>query len=197
MSPEPFGRLVGLVLVVVALTACGTSSGGGGAGEGYVSGDGTVTQLPLPERPAAPEVSGETLDDTRLDVADLRGQVVVLNVWGSWCPPCRAEARALERVHQATKSQGVAFVGLNIRDQADAARAFQRNFGVTYPSIEDPSSKLLLGFRGTLPPSAIPSTLVLDRQGRVAVRILGQISELSLRQVIDEVATEATGTPSG
>ena len=115
---------------------------------------------------------------------------MVLNVWASWCPPCRAEARALERVHQATRSRGVQFVGLNTRDQPDAARAYLRTFGVTYPSVEDPSSKLLLGLRGTLPPTATPSTLVLDREGRVAVRVLGPISELSLRQAVDDVLAE-------
>ena len=108
------------------------------------------------------ELTGRTLDGARFDVSDHRGEVVVVNVWGSWCPPCIAEAADLQDVWAADQAKGVQFVGINFRDNRDAALAHERRFGVTYPSIDDGAGETLLQLRGSLPPRAIPSTLVLD-----------------------------------
>lgn len=179
--------------IALGLSGCSaTGQASGAAGTRYVSGDGTVTRLDVARRGPAPEVSGTTLEGDQFSLSEHRGQVVVVNVWGSWCPPCRAEAPALERVWKATRSHGVTFVGIDVRETStDAPRAFQRRFAVTYPSIPDPDSSLLLGFRDTLPANAIPSTIVVDRQGRVAARILGGVTEPKLREILDGVAAEA------
>lgn len=183
---------VALVLVLVAAcSATGADEGTRSAGQdGYVGVSGNVTQIAPAERAAVPTVSGTSLDGRPLSTADFRGQVVVVNVWGSWCAPCRAEAEALEQASTSTKGRAQ-FVGINTRDRDPApARAFVRSFGISYPSVYDPDGKALLPFAGTLPPSAIPSTLILDREGRLAARVLGEISERTLVTMIDEVAGE-------
>ena len=182
-----------LALAAAALVGCSTSPDANPAAapdKGYISGDGTLTLTARDARKQAVDFSGTTLEGKPFDVADHRGQVVVVNVWGSWCPPCIAEAPALEKVAKATSADGVQFVGVNTRDQAAAARAHQRRFRVTYPSIDDQGGRVLLAFRGALPPTAIPSTLVLDRQGRVAARVLGEVNATTLRGVVDDVLAE-------
>ena len=181
----------GLVIATLVLGGCtGSGADGGAPDKGYISGDGTVTLMPAADREDAVTFAGTTLDGAEFDVADHRGDVVVVNVWGSWCPPCIAEAPALERVWEQTRSQQVQFVGVNTRDQNAAARAHERRFEISYPSIDDDGGRVLLAFRGTLPPLAIPSTLVLDRRGRVAARVLGKVGAGTLRGVVDDVLAE-------
>ena len=133
----------------------------------------------------APELSGETLDGETLSTADYTGKVLVLNVWGSWCAPCRAEAPAL--VEAAKQMPDVQFIGINTRDNDPAtAQAFVRAFGVEYPNLYDRDGSLLLGF-GQVPPKAIPSTLVIDATGRVAARMLGEVSTSTLVGVVEDV----------
>lgn len=122
----------------------------------------------------------------QVDVADYKGKVVVLNVWGSWCPPCRAEAKNFEKVYQDVKDQGVQFVGINTRDTSTGpARAFEKDYGVTYPSLYDPAGRLMLRFeKGTLNLQAVPSTLIIDREGKVAARTLQALSEEKLRKML-------------
>lgn len=177
---------------VLALTGCSGGSAAAVPGQGFISGDGTVTQVAVGDRKGAVRFSGTTLDGRPYDVRDDRGQVVVVNVWGSWCAPCIAEAPALQAVHEQTRDGGVSFVGVNTKDGAAAARAHERRFGVTYPSIDDDGGRVLLDLRGSLPPSAIPSTLVLDRQGRVAARILGRSDRTVLQGVVDDVVAEGS-----
>lgn len=170
------------VALVILLTGCSTDLAEGD--QGFVAGDGSVTVLAADQRQPAPDITGETLDGTTFTLADHLGEVVVLNVWASWCAPCRAEAPILEEVWQETQSLGVQFVGLDTRDSDAAARAFVDRFGITYPNIVDRDGRLQLRFGGSLPPQAIPSTVVVDRQGRVAARALGKVSGATMRTMI-------------
>lgn len=184
--------VAGVLLVVLAgCSTTGADEGTRSAGqEGYVGVRGNLTQIAPADRVELPTVSGTSLDGEPLSTADFPGRVVVVNVWGSWCAPCRAEAPALQRASEATRGRAQ-FVGITTRDNDPAqARAFVRAFGIGYPSIYDPDGKALLQFAGTLPPSAIPSTLIIDEQGRLAARVLGEISELTLVTMVDEVAAE-------
>lgn len=179
------------VLLTVSLSGC-TSSGqtAAVAGQGFISGDGTVTQLAASRRKAPVEFAGTTLAGAPFDLRRHRGQVVVVNVWGSWCPPCIAEAPDLQAVHAATAAAGVVFIGIDTKDNPAAARAHERRFGVTYPSIGDDGGRVLLALRGSLPPIATPSTLVLDRQGRVAARVIGKVDKVVLRGLISDALAE-------
>ena len=189
--------VVALVLAAVVLAGCSSGTPQSGAPDkGYISGDGTVTLMPAGDRERPVTFEGTTLDRGEFDVTEHRGKVVVVNVWGSWCPPCIAEAPTLERVWEETRSKNVQFVGVNTRDQAAAARAHERRFQISYPSIDDDGGRVLLAFRGTLPPLAIPSTLVLDRRGRVAARVLGKVGAGTLRGMIDDVLAEPSGSAS-
>ena len=186
-------KLYPLALITLAgfmLTACGSAGGASSVGSdsGFVGGDGSIVVVDPAQRVAAPDVSGPTLDGGTFDLAEHRGKAVVLNVWASWCAPCRAEAPELEDVWQDKQSQQVQFVGINTRDSTIAAQRFVETMGLTFPSIEDPDGRVQLLFADSLPPQAIPSTVVIDGEGRVAARILGKASAATLRGVINEVA---------
>jgi thiol-disulfide isomerase/thioredoxin len=183
----------GAAAAALVLSACGSGGTSGGAGNtNFVAGKNGVDTAAKGERAAIPDLSGKTIDGKQLDVRDYKGKVVVLNVWGSWCGPCRAEAKNLETVYQDTKGQGVQFVGINTRDTSTGpAVAFEKEFGVTYPSLYDPTGKLMLRFKkGTLNPQLIPSTLIIDRDGKVAARTLQALSEDSLRKMLAPVLAE-------
>lgn len=193
----PRSRPAGWVLLAAALvaslagcTGAGGGAGGGSAEQAFVAGNGSVQTVPAADRKPAPALAGTTLTGNRFDLGALRGKVVVLNVWASWCAPCRGEAPHLEQAYQATKNDGVAFVGLNTRDGPDNARAFERKFGITYPSVVDTYGQLLVAFRGTLPPAAIPTTLVIDREGRMAARALTPLTEPMLRDLLAPIIAE-------
>ncbi|MEU0022703.1 TlpA disulfide reductase family protein [Streptomyces rochei] len=142
-------------------------------------------------------LSGATIAGDRLNLAALRGKVIVLNVWGSWCAPCRAEAPALKKASDETYDLGVRFVGIDTRDNDAAARAFERTYGITYPSFRDPDGELLLRFNGRIPLSAVPSTVFIDRDGRIAARIIGQTTYRTLRDLAKDIATENAKTSGG
>jgi len=144
-------------------------------------------------------LSGPALEEgaAPVDVAGYRGSVVVLNLWGSWCAPCRAEAPMLRDTASAYAAQGVSFLGVNVSDSPAAARAFERTYAITYPSIDDSVQvRAFLALREYVPSSAVPSTLVLDRQGRVAARVIGQISASTLTALLDAALAEAPGAPA-
>lgn len=141
------------------------------------------------ERQPAPALTGPTLEGGEFSLASHKGNVVVMNVWASWCAPCRAEAPGLV---QAAKAHAVTtqFVGLNTRDSDASAQSFVRRFKVPYPNVKDPDGQLQLLFRDTLPPAAIPSTLLIDKQGRVAGRILGEVQPSILDGLIEDLEAE-------
>lgn len=192
MAPSP-SRLLIALLAVLMLVGCSAT----GADEpvkstsqnGYVGGVKSLTRVAPEDRKTAPVVSGAALGSDQTVATDAyAGKVVVLNVWGSWCTPCRQEAADLQQasVETAGKAQ---FIGINSRDPDPApAEAFVRAFNITYPSIYDADGKVLLNFAGNLPLSTFPSTLIIDAKGRVAVRISGVITKISLVDLIDDVA---------
>jgi thiol-disulfide isomerase/thioredoxin len=167
------------------LTGCGTAPAAEG---GFVSGDGSITRIAPGQREPAPVLAGTDLDGDPLDSSAFAGTIVVYNVWGSWCAPCRAEAGAL--VKAAARTDGTAqFIGINTRDlDPGPARAFVRTHDIGFPSFYDPRGELLLLFGGVLSPSAIPTTLVVDAEGRMAARVLGEVSEATLVGLITEIS---------
>ncbi|PCG84055.1 redoxin domain-containing protein [Streptomyces sp. WZ.A104] len=177
----------------LTLSACGDGNrAGGGGNTNFVAGSGGISTVARSERVAAPKLAGNGLDGKPLDLADYRGKVIVLNVWGSWCGPCRLEAKYFAKVSEETKDQGVQFVGINTRDaQRDAAVNFEKDYGITYPSFFDPIGKLILRFpKGTLNPQAIPSTVVIDRDGKIAARTLQALDADELHKMIDPIIAE-------
>jgi thiol-disulfide isomerase/thioredoxin len=183
------GALVAIVLVAGGCAANDPAMPVGGGQQGYPDVGRRLTQIPPEQRRVAPEVSGPQLGSGKTVTSTAyRGKVVVLNVWGSWCGPCRKEAPDLQAASEQTKDLAQ-FLGINTKDRSQApAEAFVRANRISYPSIYDPDGKILLAFAGDLPPSAIPSTLILDPEGRLAVRVLGDISKTTLVAMIDDVA---------
>ncbi|MGO4958012.1 TlpA family protein disulfide reductase [Luteococcus sp. Sow4_B9] len=178
---------LGVGLPLLGLAACSDDSTGASEEEGFATGTGTYTRIAPADRKPVPELSGKTLDGKQLSLADFAGQVVVLNVWGSWCSPCRHEAPHLVKAAERTKGRAQ-FIGLNTRDLNVAqAQAFVRSFGITFPNIHDPKGELLLKF-GALPPKAIPSTLVIDPSGLIAARVLGETTTATLVGTVDDIA---------
>jgi thiol-disulfide isomerase/thioredoxin len=173
---------------VLVLTGCSADPA---TDAGFVSGDGSVTILDPDTRTQAPEVSGVDLDGNPLSTADFPGEIIVLNVWASWCAPCRAEAPALEEVATQYLDQGVQLIGLNTRDSQASAQGFIKNYGVSFPSIVDTDGRLQLLFNDTLPPQAIPSTIVIDGNGMVAARALGAVDASTLRGIVDQLKQES------
>lgn len=175
-------------VLAVTLSACSSDEVGSSGDQGFVSGRGIITTLPVAEREAPGEVAGETLDGEPIALSDFAGQVVVVNVWGSWCAPCRAEAPMLAEAARDLADDDVAFLGIDSRDPSrSAAQAFVRRFDLPYPSIYDQQGETLLAFRGTLNPNAIPSTVIIDREGRVAASVLGEITRTTLYDLVEEV----------
>lgn len=186
----------------LVLTGCTSAAEGGadrssgtggpsGASPESPAGTGGTTAIPAGRRVAAPDISGKSLDGEPLRLFDYRGSVVLLNVWGSWCEPCKAEAPHLARAFEATRDQGVQFLGINTRDMSTGpAKDFERRYGITYPSFYDPRGELVLRFKGQLPPQAIPSTVVIDRQGRIAARALKALGEQQVLSMLTPVIAE-------
>jgi thiol-disulfide isomerase/thioredoxin len=178
---------------VVVLSSCTSGKDAvdqaAGSEQRFVSGSGTTVEYSPADRPAAPKLTGELLDGTDYDLSAQKGKVVVINFWGSWCAPCRAEADDLEAVYAATKASGVEFLGVNVKDSRDNAKAYEQAFQVTYPSIYDRSQRVALKFRDT-PPNAIPATIVLDRAGRVAVVLRKPLLREDLQPYVTRIAAE-------
>jgi thiol-disulfide isomerase/thioredoxin len=178
------------MLMLAACAGTGADEQTRSAGQvGYPDVARNLTRVPPDQRTELPTVSGPALGSNQtISTQNFRGKVVVINVWGSWCPPCRKEAPDLQGASVQTKDIAQ-FVGITSKDYDPApAEAFVRSFKITYPSIYDPTGKVLLAFAGELPPSAIPSTMIIDRQGRLAVRVLSEVSKITLVDMINDVA---------
>jgi thiol-disulfide isomerase/thioredoxin len=183
------------VAAVLLLAGCATGSDAvarGGTFE-FVSpgGQTDIYYDPPADRGTVGTLSGDSLTEpgTTVSLDRYRGQVVVLNVWGSWCGPCRSEADDLERVADATTTQGVQLVGINVRDSRQAGADFARDFGLTYPSIFDPPGRTLFALQ-RIPRSVVPLTIVLDRHHRVAAVFLREMLADDLLPVVQRVAAE-------
>ena len=163
-----------------------------GSNKNYIAGDGSITEITLENRGDVITFSGTTETGATVSSADYLGNVLVVNFWYAGCAPCRAEAPDLEQVFQETSSQGVNFLGVNVRDQAPTIDTFNSRFGITYPSIIDQDGQVQLAFASQVPPNAVPTTLILDSQGRVAARILGQLKDPSiLKTLVTDISKES------
>ncbi|RFU20685.1 TlpA family protein disulfide reductase [Geodermatophilus marinus] len=143
-------------------------------------------------RAVAPSFSGELLDGTPFDSADLDGDIAVLNFWGSWCAPCRVETPDFQAVYAEVRDQGVQFLGVDVKDDRQMASAFMTNVGAEYPSMFDPRGEVAMAFRG-FPANVVPSTIVLDTEGRVAGVYTGAVARDDLQSVLSSLMQETGG----
>lgn len=183
----------GAAVAALTLSACGDGGTQGGSGNtNFVTGKNGIATLDKSERVAAPKLAGKGLDGKPLSLDSYQGKIVVLNVWGSWCGPCRVETPYLVKVAKELKPKGVEFVGINTRDfNVDQAIKFEEEHGVEYPSFYDPSGKLILRFpKGSLAPQQIPSTIVIDKDGKLAARALQAVNDKQLHKMIDPLLAE-------
>lgn len=180
-----------LVLAGCGAGAIGAPSGPDVAGQGYVSGDGTVSRWDAAGRGEPVALAGTTYQGEQVDVAGWRGDVVVVNFWYAACPPCRAEAPDLAAAATDYAERGVRFLGVNSTDDAGTATAFERTFDVPYPSLDDADARGVAAMQGAVPLRAVPTTVVLDRDGRIAARVLGRVQASTLRGLLDDVLADA------
>ena len=182
--------LAGVALAVVLLTGWATS---GNSGVTDVAGSTSAVLYQAGHRPLAPDFIATTLTGARLNFSSYRGQVVVLNFWGSWCAPCRAEAPALAVTAKQYRPAGVDFLGVDVRDTTTSALAFARNFGIGYPSVSDSSSVITLDFTVVVPIAGTPTTLVIDRTGHIAGAVFGTATYQELTDILAKVTGKTAG----
>jgi thiol-disulfide isomerase/thioredoxin len=173
---------------VVALSGCSVQAADPGESQGFVAGDGSSVLLPVDQRLPAPVLTGTDLNGEQVDTSTWKGAPGVINVWASWCAPCRAEAPELVAVHK--RNPDVNFLGLDTRDTDSAGRQFVKRYGIEYPNLPDPNGQLVLKFSDSLPPQAIPSTLLIDAQGRVAGRFLGAVTATELEDALTQLQAQ-------
>lgn len=178
-------KILIIFLASIMLTGCAGGGLSSSNENSYVAGSGAAVFIKQSERRDAPNFSGKTL--TTGDVTLNSNQVTVINVWASWCAPCRAEAPLLQEF--SIQYPQVQFAGVLTRDNISSAKAFYENFNLTYPTFIDDS--ILIGFKGSLIPNAIPTTLIIDKQGKVAVRISGEVTVAILKKMLEKVITDA------
>ncbi len=184
-----------LMAAVVVLSGCTANDplaeeAREGSNKNYIAGDGSVTEYGPGERSEPLDVEGTLYNGETVSASDWQGQVTVLNFWYAACAPCREEAPDLIALHDDFESRGVQFYGVNIRDGKENAEAFERNFGIPYPSIDDTDGGVLLSMTGYVPPQAVPTTIVVDSEGRVAARILGLADKSTLKALIETALAE-------
>jgi thiol-disulfide isomerase/thioredoxin len=179
--------------LAIVLTACSSDLATNSEAGGYISADGSITVVPPADREPVPDIAGETLQGDPISLDDLRGsddgagRIVVLNVWGSWCGPCHAEADDLATASERLAPEGVRFLGIDIRDQTASALAFEKEYGIDYPSIFDPDSTTLLEFPESMMAVSPPTTYVIDSDGRLAARVFAEVTVETLVDLVDEV----------
>ena len=188
-------RLAAALLGAVLLTGCATGDDAVDVADGgefrFVQGTPSGEVIPEEERASAPEFAGTLLGGGEFSSSELAGDIAVLNFWGSWCAPCRVETPQFQEVYAEVRDRGVRFLGLNVKEPSEQfALAFVDRFDIEFPSLHDPRGEVALAFRD-YPATAIPSTIVLDRQGQVAAVYTGEVSQEDLRRVIDLVDEEA------
>ncbi|ANJ27329.1 TlpA family protein disulfide reductase [Agromyces aureus] len=189
-------RLAATFLGVLLLSGCSSNDVATqyreGSGKNFIAGNGTITEVPMAERGQTVEFDGISDAGAQLSSTDFDGQPLVVNFWYAGCAPCRKEAPDLQTLSEQFEPDGVQFIGVNIRDQVATARAFAETYGVTYPSIIDADGgAALLAFSGVIAPNAVPTTLVLDAEHRVAARVLGRVTSPSiLEALINTVLSE-------
>ena len=190
--------LAALMVAASLVTSCSTGDDAvaqGGTFEFVAPGGKTDIFYDPPETRGTPgKLAGPDLMDPEktLSLSDFAGKVVVINIWGQWCGPCRSEMPHLQEVYEATRAQGVQFLGIDVRDNnRTAAVDFITDRNITFPSIYDPSMRTMIAFGGKYPTTVIPSTLVLDRQHRVAAVFLRELLADDLRPVVERLAAEA------
>lgn len=196
-STRPLRRIVwsvtalGLVTLVV-LWRTGTwdpSSANERDDQAQVSSEPGLAVYPVAQRSKIPEIKGTTLTGEPLKLSDFEGDIVVINVWGSWCGPCRAETPDLVRLARENENRGVQFLGIDTRDNLGSAKAFAKRFAMPYPSLFDDGGRVLLPLTRVIPTAVIPSTVVVDREGKVAARVIGPVTFTTLNGVLaDELA---------
>lgn len=194
MTRRLFYRACACIAAVLAASACsGTNavSQSVNGSLGYGQGDQATTWITAAKRSAVTNVTGTLLDGSSFTLDQWRGHVVVVNFWGSWCGPCTGEAQTLEQVYRDYQGQGVEFLGVDIRDDRARATSFDRSYHITYPSLYDESNLTALHFHG-MPPNATPTTIVLDRQGRIAARHSGAILYTQLHELVGRAVREQT-----
>jgi peroxiredoxin len=179
--------LAGGLLAVVLVSGWADS---GNSGVSDVNGNTSAVVYAAGHRPLAPAFTATTLTGSKLSFSSYRGKVVVLNFWGSWCVPCREEASTLSAVAAQYQPSGVSFLGVDVRDTAASAEAFAHSFHIPYPSVSDPSSVITLDFTAVVPIAGTPTTLVIDRTGRVAGAVFGTATYPELTAILATV----TGT---
>jgi peroxiredoxin len=187
-------QLLGALTGAVFLAGCSTGSSAVDVNNGgqfrFVAGTPAGEVIPEDQRAAAPDFSGTLLGGGDFTSTELAGEVAVLNFWGSWCPPCRVETPQFQEVYADVRDQGVAFLGLNVKETSEQfAQAFVDSEGIEFPSLYDPRGEVALAFRD-YPANAIPSTIVLDRDGRVAAVYTGEVAQYDLRAVLDRLMAE-------
>ena len=186
-----------LVLVAGCGAAGGTRDGGDVADQGYQSGDGSTKTWPADDRSEPVALTGTDFAGAAVDVSAWRGDVVVLNTWYAACPPCRKEAADLVALAGDYADDGVHLLGINGTDDVGAAQAYERTFSIPYPSIADTDGAAIADLQGAVPVQAVPTTVVLDREGRVAARILGLADASTLRALVDDVLAEPEPAAAG
>jgi len=179
----------GLVVAVVLLT--GAVGGGGSADVSYVDGSTSAVLYTAGHQPMAPDFTGTTLSGAPLRFAAYRGKVVVVNFWGSWCAPCRAEAPVLAVLSQQYQRAGVRFLGVDENDNPASGEAFERSFGIGYPSVNDPGYSVASDFSQAVPIAGTPTTLVIDRAGRIAGAVLERTTYAELNSILTKVTGKA------
>jgi peroxiredoxin len=186
--------VVAAVALAAGLSACAPSVTGGwtegGTQTGYVSGDSSVTIWEPEDRRGPVAVTGTSYAGEEIDVTAWQGDVVVLNTWYAACPPCRAEAPDLVELAEDYADRGVRLLGINSTDAAGAAQAFERTFSVPYPSLQDTDGSAVAALQGIVPVQAVPTTVVLDREGKVYARVLGLVQRSTLRALVDDALAE-------